>query len=89
MTFRDSLKRKLENAGKLRVNGEYALILNELFQKLNLPGNSDLDIIATYLAFQIHYAFIGEKELNHIKKLSIQIAEELEKFEREDRYQKV
>ena len=89
MTYKNFINRKLENSGKLRVNGEYALILNELFQKLNLPGHSDLDVIATYLAFQIHYGFLDEEKLYHIKKLTIQIAETLAEFDEQEKYKKI
>lgn len=74
---------------KLQTNGRYAMLLNDVFNKLELPGDSDLDVIATYLAFQIHYAFIDESKLDHLKKLTIQIAEKIAEFDVKEKFQKV
>lgn len=74
---------------KLQTNGRYAILLNEVFQKLNLPGNSDLDVIATYLAFQIHYAFIRIEDVDHLKKLVIQIADKIKEFDEPESFQKI
>lgn len=74
---------------KLKVNSQYAMLLNDIFLKLNLPGDSDLDIIATYLALQLHFGHITKEKINHLINLTLQVAEMIKEFDSKDQFQQV
>jgi hypothetical protein len=58
----------------LASNVEHCRNLSEFFIKEGYQGNKDLDVISTYLAFQIAMGMIDEEDLTIIKNNSILIS---------------
>jgi len=64
------MKRKLT---KLEENLQHAMKLNQLFIDLNFKGKKDLNVISTYLAFNIHLDLLSLEDISKMLTLICQL----------------
>jgi hypothetical protein len=68
-------EKKLQNINRLQTNLQFAIQLTKLFGKLDLPGNSDLDVIAVYIATQMYEGILDAENVAMMPPLVFQIVE--------------